>query len=394
MSSPSVSAAEVVVEAGVTIIADFAVTESRIYVVEMLEGISRLRVYGLDGTPLDLVEMGEISRVAALTARRGNEVLFRNESYLTPPTWFLYSPSRRRPSRTALVHEPRVEFADIEVRLEHAIADDGTAVPITVLAPRALVRNGHAPALLRGYGAYGISLEPTFDATNRLWFDQGGVLAFAHVRGGGELGDDWHRAATLENKQRSVDDFALCARHLIAAGYTSPERLAIEGGSAGGLLVYAAMALYPHRFGAVVAHAGVADVLRSELTPNGRFNVPEFGTVENERHFRGMYSYSPYHNLFDGESYPAVLSLVGLNDVRVEPWHAMKMTARLLATGTSRPVLLHVNGREGHDGTRLSDRDRARADVFTFLLGELDIEFRASAAVATADRADPRPTAR
>jgi prolyl oligopeptidase len=378
IDATDIGAGTVVVPQSTATIEAFTVTDSRIYVVEMMGGLSRLRAYGLDGTPRELVDMGEVVQISSLVPRGRNEILFRYESFVDPPAWYLYSPTRRRPARTALVHESPASFGDIEVRRERATGADETEIPLTVLVPRGLVRDGHAPALLRGYGAYGISERPSFDPIARMWFDQGGVLAVANVRGGGEFGDEWHRAATLGDKKVSVDDFAACARHLVAAGYTSPDRLAIEGGSAGGLLVYATAVLYPERVAAALAHAGVADVLRSERTPNGIFNVPEFGTVEDETQFRGMYAYSPYHNVFDGERYPAVLSLVGLNDIRVEPWHALKMTARLIASDSPGRTLLRVTDRTGHGGDRLSDKDRARADAYTFLFQELDIDFRAS----------------
>jgi len=227
-----------------------------------------------------------------------------------------------------------------------------------------------------GTGATASASSRVSGRTAGSGIEQGGIFAIASVRGGGEFGDAWHRAANLERKKRSMDDFAACARYLVEENYTSKERLAIEGGSAGGLLVYGTMALYPDVMAAVVSHVGISDALRTELSPNGAFNITEFGTVKDKKQFRGMYAYSPFHKIRDGVAYPAVLSLTGLNDPRVEPWQSFKMTARLQATGTSRPVLLRVSTQSGHGGGSLGQREGKTADTFTFLFKYFGMRYR------------------
>jgi prolyl oligopeptidase len=275
------------------------------------------------------------------------------------------------------------------VRREFATADDGTRIPVNIVLRRGTPIDGTAPTLLYAYGSYGFSESPDFSAERRVWLEQGGIYVDASVRGGGEYGDAWHRAASLEKKMVSMDDLAACARYLVQRGYTSRERLAIEGGSAGGLLVYGTMVHHPDLMSAVVAHVGYGDVLRTELSPNGEFNTTEFGTVKDEKQFRAMFAYSPYHHVADGREYPSVLALTGLNDPRVEPWQSFKMVARLQATGTKNPVLLRVSAGTGHGfGTALSEEDQQRADVYTFLFDRLRAKYRP---VGAREGASPNP---
>jgi prolyl oligopeptidase len=245
-----------------------------------------------------------------------------------------------------------------------------------VIAPRGAPRDGTRPALLTGYGGYGASLTPFFDPGLRVWLDHGGVFAVANLRGGGEFGHAWHEAGRLLEKQNVFDDFVACAEHLVKAGYTSPKRLAIEGGSNGGLLMGAVLTQRPDLFAAVVSHVGIYDMLRVELSPNGAFNVPEFGTVKDEAQFRALYAYSPYHHVKEGAAYPPVLLPTGANDPRVDPMHSRKMAARLqAATGGNSLVLLRASASSGHGiGTALDERIALEADVWTFLFAQLGMK--------------------
>jgi prolyl oligopeptidase len=235
--------------------------------------------------------------------------------------------------------------------------------------------DGSAPALLTGYGGYAIDEQPWFRVENRLWLDLGGVFADANLRGGAEFGEEWHAAGKLVNKQHVFDDLYGCAQRLVETGMTRPERLAIEGGSNGGLLMGAELTQHPDAFRAVVSHVGIYDMLRVELTPNGTFNVTEFGTVKDEPQFRALLGYSPLHHVVDGTKYPAVLFLTGVNDPRVDPWHSRKMTARLqAATSSGLPVLLRTSGNTGHGiGTPLDEHIEQAADVHAFLVEQLGI---------------------
>jgi prolyl oligopeptidase len=378
VESPELALAVTVVEPSESVITTFVAASTNLYVGEMVGGPTRLRVCDLDGGTVRTLDMGDVSNVSGLVRMDGNRILVRAESYTSPPAWFVYSSDMESPEPTVLATASPADFSDCVVARVFATADDGTRIPINVVMRSGTPLDGTAPTILYGYGSYGISQRPNFSATRRVWLEQGGIYAFASVRGGGEYGDEWHRAANLEHKKTSMDDFAACARYLVEEGYTSREHLAIEGGSAGGLLVYGAMAHYPDLAAAVVAHVGIADALRTELSPNGEFNITEFGTVKDETQFHGMLAASPYHHVRDVETYPAVLSLTGMNDPRVEPWQPFKMTARLQATGPARPILLRVSLESGHGGgTPLSERDAQLVDVYSFLFKELGVEYRA-----------------
>ena len=278
---------------------------------------------------------------------------------------------------TPLAHTSPADFSDCEVRREFATAEDGARIPISILMRKGTKLDGTAPLLLYGYGSYGYTLSPSFSAHRRIWVEQGGLYAVANIRGGGAFGDSWHRAASLENKKVSMDDFAACARYLVRQNYTSADRLAIEGGSAGGLLVYGVMVHHPTVAAAVLAKVGISDALRTERSPNGEFNITEFGTVTNETQFRGMLAYSPYHHVKEGTVYPAVMAPTGMNAPRVEPWHSFKLVARLQGTGRLNPVLLRVSYTTGHGrGTGLSERDQQLADAYTFLFAALGVPYR------------------
>jgi prolyl oligopeptidase len=209
-------------------------------------------------------------------------------------------------------------------------------------------------------------------------FDHGFVVAVANLRGGGEFGEEWHAAGNLTNKQNVFDDFAACAKRLQELGYCKPDKLALMGGSNGGLLMGALITQHPGICRAVVSSVGLYDMLRVELTPNGLFNTTEFGTVKDPAQFKALHAYSPYHRVVDGTAYPSVLFSTGQNDPRVNPYESRKMTARLQsATSSKNPILLRTNANAGHGGgTPLNARIEQEVDVHAFLFHELGVEYR------------------
>jgi prolyl oligopeptidase len=267
------------------------------------------------------------------------------------------------------------DFSDCEVVREFATTKDGTKVPLNIIRRKGTKLEGQNPVLMTGYGGYGVSVAPYFRSRRRVWLDEGGIYAVANVRGGGEYGEEWHRAGNLTNKQNVFDDFFACARYLIERKYTSPELLAIEGGSNGGTLMAACITQEPKLFRAVVSRVGVYDMLRSELDANGAFNVTEFGTTKDPAQFRALYAYSPYHHVADGANYPSILMPAAEHDGRVNPAHTRKMVAALQrATGSGNPVLLRWNSSAGHGiGTALDQQIDEDTDVFTFLFSEIGL---------------------
>lgn len=363
----SVEGARTAVPESDAVLTGFEVTEGRIYAVEMVGGPSQARIYDLRGNSLGYLALGEISTISSVVGIGGDHVLVRSESYTRPPGWYRYGPGMDIPERTALVTDSPADFSGCEVVRRFAVADDGVKIPVDLIKKKETPLDGTAPAILYGYGSYGISQRPRFRESRLVWLEQGGILAVASIRGGGEYGDEWHRAANLEKKKRSIDDFAACARFLTESGVTTREKLVLEGGSAGGMLVYGTMVHHPEVAGAVVSYVGFADAIRSESAPNGEFNITEFGTVRDSVQFTGMYGYSPYHHVKKGVEYPALLSLTGLNDPRVESWHPFKMTAALQASGTKSPILLRIDEKSGHGRGSLDQQVARTTDVYSFI---------------------------
>jgi prolyl oligopeptidase len=331
-----------------------------------------VRVFDLAGKGAGAVPILPVSAVGELVGA-GDDLLFRNTSYIDPPGWYRYAPATGKTTRTALFQTSPADYGDAEVLRDAAVSADGTRVPLNILRKKGTKLDGQNPTLLRGYGGYAVSRTPRFSASDRVWLDHGGVMVVANLRGGGEFGEAWHQAGALTKKQNVFDDFAACARRLVAAGYTKPERLAIMGGSNGGLLMGAALTQHPELYRAVVSYVGIYDMLRVELTPNGAFNVTEFGTVKDPKHFEALFAYSPLHHVENGATYPSILFLTGANDPRVDPFHSRKMTARLqAASGSARPVLLRTSDDTGHGiGTPLDAEIEEDVDVYAFLFHEL-----------------------
>ena len=350
------------------------VGDDRLYLRYQLGGPSRIHVYTLDGRPVGGLATPPLSAVDDLVVLPGGDVLVAHQSFTSPTAWDRFARGERVAVATGLHATPQAAFADCEVVREHAVSPDGTEVPITVIRPRGLALDGRNPTILYGYGGYGICQTPVFRGRMRAWTERGGVFAVAHIRGGGEFGERWHHEGRLASKQNVFDDFAAAARALVSAGYTRPSRLALLGGSNGGLLVGATITQHPGLAGAAVSLVGLYDMLRVERTPNGAYNVTEFGSVEDPAMFRALHAYSPYHRVVDGTCYPPILMLAGENDPRVDAWQSKKMIARLQgASAGDAPILLRTGAASGHGGgTPLSEQIEEFTDVMAFLLMSLE----------------------
>ncbi len=345
--------------------------EDKLYVTAIDGGPEEVRVYSLDGERLKDVPAPKVASIGELVRFDRDSLLFAAETYTTPQQWYRYD-GKGDPQALPFRSETEVDLKDIDVERVFAVSKDGTRVPMTILMRKGTALDGRNPALITGYGGFDISMTPEFSGS-RLWFDHGGVLAIANLRGGGEYGENWHRAGSLTHKQNVFDDFAACAQYLVDHRYTSPEHLAAEGGSNGGLLMGAMITQHPELFRAVFSAVGIYDMLRTELDPNGTFNTTEYGTVKNPEQFRALYAYSPYHHVVQGTKYPAMLFVTGDNDHRVNPAHSRKMTADLQAMSASgRPVLLLTNANAGHGlSTKTSEALLEQADLQAFLFSEL-----------------------
>jgi prolyl oligopeptidase len=376
LKNPRIGEAKVVVPQSEAVIMGFLQTEDRLMVQDHVDGASRIRSFTLGGKDARTLPLPPNTQVKETVLLDGDDLLLLVDSYLSPPAWYRYEAAANKLHRTRLVSTfPAVDFSDTEQVREFAASKDGTRIPLTILRKKDLKKDGKNPVLLTGYGGYRLTLNPEFDPNHRLWIEQGGVYAIAHLRGDGDYGDDWHRAAIAGKRQNAYDDFAACARYLIEEKYTTPQRLAIEGASNGGTLVGVALTQHPKLFRAVIGQVGVYDMLRQEARANGGFDVAEFGTVKDPAQFKALYAYSPYHRVADRTDYPAVFLLTGDNDGRVDPADSRRLAARLQAANSSKlPILFWSSADAGHqlgpDGLSL------KADVFAFLFHQLGVEFR------------------
>jgi prolyl oligopeptidase len=292
------------------------------------------------------------------------------QSWLRAPVWLRYEPDGEKLADTGLLPPFPRDLSAYEAVETAARAEDGTMVPLSIVAKKGTKLDGSHPTLIEGYGSYGISLDAEFAPWLAPWLDRGGVFAVAHVRGGGELGQDWHEAGKMATKQHTVTDLIDCAKDLIRRGYTTSERIAAEGGSAGGITVGGAITRDPGLFRAAVIQVGATNTTRAEFSPNGPSNIPEFGSVTNADEFPSLLAMDAYQHVKDGTPYPAVLLTGGFSDPRVEVWEPAKMAARLqAATSSGRPVLLRIEFDAGHGiGSTRAQRDAEEADEFAFLL--------------------------
>jgi prolyl oligopeptidase len=375
LETPELSKAVLVVPESKGVIQEFAPSDHGVYVSELLGGPSQLLYFlkgDLHGKEIPILP---ISTVTGLQSWTGDDLVFGNMSYVKPFAWFTFNPASKDVHRTALAMTSPVDFDDIEVIREFATSRDGTKVPLNILRKKGTKLDGNNPTLLTAYGGYSISLTPTFDSTRRIWFDAGGVYVVANLRGGGEYGEEWHKAGNLTRKQNVFDDFIASAEYLIKQRYTNPRKLAVEGGSNGGLLMGAFLTQRPELAAAAVSRVGIYDMLRVELDSNGQFNVTEFGSVKDPEQFKALYAYSPYHHVKSGVDYPGVLLTTGENDGRVNPAQSRKMTARLQALSSSDIILFRSTAGAGHGiGSSLKERISEQADILSFLFDQLGID--------------------
>jgi prolyl oligopeptidase len=383
LTDPDISRAKVIVPEGPdAIVTSFSVgkakilpTADRLYVEYQLGGPSELRVFDLDGRPLPPPKQLPISSIYEVVKLEGNDVLFGNTSYVSPPAFYHLHAADNRVEKTAMASVSPVDFSDVEVMREFATSKDGAKVPVNILMPKGTKRDGQNPALVNGYGGFGINITPAFSAVRHVFFEHGFVYAIANIRGGSEFGEAWHLAGNLTHKQNVFDDFAAAIEHVIARKYSSSAHLAIEGGSNGGLLMGATLTQHPDLMRCVVSHVGIYDMLRTEFSPNGAFNITEYGTVSNAEQFKALYAYSPYHHVKDGTKYPACLFLTGANDPRVDAMQSRKFVARLQAANASdQPILLRTSANTGHGlDSPLSARVAEAVDVDAFIFDRLGV---------------------
>lgn len=385
LSTPDLNHADVVVPPSARVVSGLTAAQDALYVQVREGAVDRLLRIGYEADakpePVELPYEGSIGLYPADPRAPG--VVFELSAWTKANRFYEYNPKTKSAVETKL--RPAGAFdnpEDVESEEVEAPAADGTLIPLSIIHRRGLKLDGSNPVLLNGYGGYGISLSPQFDPVNLAWLELGGVLAFAHVRGGGEFGDDWHKAGQKLTKPNTWHDFIACAEYLIAKKYTSPPHLAGEGESAGGILIGRSITERPDLFAAALVEVGFTDALRGEFEQDGPGEIPEWGTVKDPDGFKGLYEMSTYAHVKDGTRYPAVLLTTGRNDPRVAPWESAKMTARLQAATTSgKPILLRVDYEAGHGiGSTKTQIEEELADEWSFLLWQFgDARFQIAA---------------
>ncbi|MDP6579900.1 MAG: prolyl oligopeptidase family serine peptidase [Vicinamibacterales bacterium] len=333
----------------------------------------RVAIHDLSGAGVRDITFETLGSVGGGTGRwTSDEAFFTFQSYHRPNTIYRYDLETGAQTVWAQVDVP-IDTDRYEVTQTWFASKDGTRVPMFVTHRADVVLDGTNPTLLTGYGGFNLSRTPAFSSLAAVWLESGGVFAEANMRGGGEFGEDWHRDGMLANKQNVFDDFIAAAEHLVAEGYTSPEHLALRGGSNGGLLVGTVSNQRPDLFGAVVCTYPLLDMVRYHQFLVASFWVPEYGSSEDPEQFAYIHAYSPYHNVDETARYPATLYITGDGDTRVAPLHGRKMAALMQAThGAATPVLLRYHTDAGHSGGQpVSQQIEEMVDTVSFLLWQV-----------------------
>jgi prolyl oligopeptidase len=335
--------------------------------VQARQGVySQLLFIPTGGTPKEIALPAKGSVNALFTDPRKPGAVIQFESWAIPVTFYSYAPGDGRFTDLHLGAKPSYDAKDYVATDLKAPAQDGVQVPMTYLAKKGAARPGIV--LVRAYGSYGISYFPSFNARAIPFLDEGGAWVTCNVRGGGELGEAWRLGGKDANKPNTWRDLIACGKALVAQGYTTPDKLFITGGSAGGITMGRALEEAPTLFAGVIDQVPAANTIRSEFSPNGPPNIPEFGTITNEAGFRNLYAMDSVVHVTKGVQYPAVMITTGLNDPRVSPWEPAKFAAALMSSGTKKPVLLRVEEQAGHGiGSTKSQTDGLLADTYSFV---------------------------
>ncbi|MEG5135570.1 MULTISPECIES: prolyl oligopeptidase family serine peptidase [unclassified Microcoleus] len=365
---------EIIPEAAETL-AGIGILNNQFIASYLKDAYTQIKIFNLDGSFVRDVALPGIGSAGGFGGKRQDtESFYAYTSFTTPNTIYRYN---MLTDESTIYRQPKVDFnpEDYETKQVFYPSKDGTQVPMFITHKKGLQLDGNNPTYLYGYGGFSISLTPSFSLSRVVWLEMGGVYVTACLRGGGEYGESWHQAGTKLNKQNVFDDFISAAEWLIDNKYTKPAKLAIAGGSNGGLLVGACMTQRPELFGAALPAVGVLDMLRFHKFTIGHAWVPEYGSAENPAEFPTIHGYSPLHNLKAGTAYPATMITTADHDDRVVPAHSFKFASALQATHVGeKPVLIRIETKAGHGGGKPTAKViEELADEWAFLVRELDI---------------------
>lgn len=355
------------------------VSGGHLLVSKLVNAASRLEVYKLDGKKVRDIALPGIGSVTGTVGEPDDDTAyFTFTSFNYPPETFKTSIKKGTVEVWAKIDVP-VDASRFEVEQVFYPSKDGTPVSMFIVHRKGLVKDGSHPTLLYGYGGFNVNMTPGFAGSVAAWLDLGGVYAMPNLRGGGEYGEDWHKDGMLGKKQNVFDDFIAAAEYLVKEGFTTPARLAIRGGSNGGLLVGAAMTQRPDLFRAVICAVPLLDMVRYHLFGSGRTWIPEYGSADDAAQFATLFGYSPYHRVVRGTRYPALLMMAADSDDRVDPMHARKFTALIQwaneALEDPHPALFRVERNAGHGGADLVKQSvQSFADQYAFLAWQLGLD--------------------
>lgn len=337
-----------------TVLEGYSITPNYLIIQEKKDVVSRLKLYDLEGNFLNIIELPEVGNVASLSYNRHLDKVFVGmTSFTSPYTIYTLHPddlAKAKPN-WQLYYEENVpiDVSNIEAKMEFYASKDGTKVPIFLIHRKDIQLDGNNPTILFGYGGFNITLSPSFIGSNAMFVNRGGVYAIACLRGGGEYGENWHRDGMMYKKQNTFDDFIAAAEYLIAEQYTCTDKLAIQGGSNGGLLVGAVLTQRPDLFKAAICAVPLLDMVRFHRFLIARYWIPEYGDPDVKADFQNILTYSPYHHIRQGINLPTTLVTAGENDTRVDPLHAKKFVAALQNNvGQKSPIMLYINYDSGH----------------------------------------------
>ncbi len=368
---------EIIPQRSDAVIDDMAIVGNHLAISMLVKASSRLAVADLDGKTVRELELPGIGTTGGLVGHPDDDrAFFSFSSFTQPPV--VYETSVKT-LKSKVFFQVQLPFDPAPWTTTQVIypSKDGTQVTMFLIHRRDMQADGKTPFLLYGYGGFNVSLTPQFSASRMVWLEAGGAIAIPNLRGGGEYGESWHRAGMLGNKQNVFDDFIVAAEYLIRNNYTRPERLAIQGGSNGGLLVGATMVQRPELFRAVSCHVPLLDMVRYHRFGSGKTWISEYGSADDPEQFRFLYAYSPYHRVKAGVKYPSLLMMTADSDDRVDPMHARKFTAAVLhASASANPVLLRMETRAGHGGgDMVKKRIESTVDEYAFLFHQLGMRF-------------------
>jgi prolyl oligopeptidase len=342
---------------------------------------ARAKMFTLEGRFIRDIDMPGLGSITGISGNYdANEAFFDFQSFTVPLTVYRIDLAADAAIAEWQGLKAPIDACAYEVRQVFYESKDETSVPMFIVCRKGTVLDGNQPTWLTGYGGFYVSNSPVFRASAHLWLERGGIFAVANIRGGAEYGEDWHRAGMLDRKQNVFDDFIAAAEYLIGERYTNPNRLAIQGGSNGGLLVGAVMTQRPELFRAVICQVPLLDMLRYQGFQIAKLWIPEYGTAEDPQQFEWLYAYSPYHHVQSGSEYPAVLFMTADTDTRVDPMHAKKMAALMQAEAANgrskdRPILLRIESQAGHGaGKPRSKQVEEFTDLYSFLFWQLGME--------------------